>query len=102
MNGLLGSENELIEDYKQNPYLPSLWTGIDGISLRVSESDFWLGGSTPPLLPPLRVGVLKIVTPCQGGSPELSNPKMTPPYSPPQSDFDRNTRPLTPPLSGGE
>ena len=33
MNGLLGSENELIEDYNQNRYLPSLWTCIDGISL---------------------------------------------------------------------
>ena len=37
MNGLLGSENELIEDYNQNRYLASLWTCIDGISLNQSS-----------------------------------------------------------------
>ena len=36
MNGVLGSENELIEDYNKNQYLPSLWNCIDGLSLKGS------------------------------------------------------------------
>ena len=51
MNGLLGSENDLIEDYNQNRHLPSLWTGIDGISLkhRSLECDSrWIGISSRP------------------------------------------------------
>ena len=35
MNGLLGLENELIEDYNKNRYLPSLWNCIGGFSLKL-------------------------------------------------------------------